>query len=234
MASNNIARLGVVLGIDTAAFTADVDKAIAENKKLSAAIKRDSNAAAGALADLKNATEDYGKTLTRVQLMERELNSGRFMNASPLLKQQLLDQAKAYDAIATSQKKVTAGMTEQQRMGLMYQTTDLFTQIASGGNPLVAFIQQGGQFKDQMGGFSNAFRVLTDLITPFRAAMGLAVASIAALGYSFYKGGQDSAKLRDDLILTGNLAGTTASKVDVKMIASCFLPCKSNASICLY
>jgi len=219
MASNNIARLGVVLGIDTAAFTADVDKAIAENKKLSAAIKRDSNAAAGALADLKNATEDYGKTLTRVQLMERELNSGRFMNASPLLKQQLLDQAKAYDAIAVAQKKVTTGMNEQQRMGLMYQTTDLFTQIASGGNPLVAFIQQGGQFKDQMGGFANAFRVLTDLITPFSVAMGLAGASIAAVGYSFYKGGQDSAKLRDDLILTGNLAGTTASKVQLLSVS---------------
>jgi hypothetical protein len=58
MASNNIARLGVVLGIDTASFAADVDKAISENKKLSEAIKLDSNAAAGDLADLKNETED--------------------------------------------------------------------------------------------------------------------------------------------------------------------------------
>ena len=215
MASNNIARLGVVLGIDTASFAADVDKAISENKKLAAAIKRDSNAAAAEIASLKYATEDYGKTLTKVELIQREITSGRYMNSAASLKQQLLDQAAAYDKVAIAQKKVTTGMTEQQRMGLMYQTTDLFTQIASGGNPLIAFIQQGGQFKDQMGGFSNAFKVLTDLITPFRAAMALAAASIAAVGYAFYKGGQDSTKLRDDLILTGNLAGTTASKVDI-------------------
>lgn len=34
MASSNIARLGVVLGIDTASFRADVDEAISANKKL--------------------------------------------------------------------------------------------------------------------------------------------------------------------------------------------------------
>jgi hypothetical protein len=34
MASQNIARLGVVLGLDTAEFTASIDKAISENAKL--------------------------------------------------------------------------------------------------------------------------------------------------------------------------------------------------------
>ena len=43
MASNNIARLGVVLGLDTAEFTAAIDKAILENRKLGQAIKRDTN-----------------------------------------------------------------------------------------------------------------------------------------------------------------------------------------------
>ena len=41
MASQNIARLGVVLGLDTAEFTAQVDKAISENRKLKNAIKSD-------------------------------------------------------------------------------------------------------------------------------------------------------------------------------------------------
>ena len=74
MASNNIARLGVVLGLDTAEFTASIDKAIQENKKLGQAIKRDTNAAAGEIIALKNATDDYGKTLTKVQLIEREIS----------------------------------------------------------------------------------------------------------------------------------------------------------------
>ncbi|CAB5238540.1 Bacteriophage lambda, GpH, tail tape measure, N-terminal [uncultured Caudovirales phage] len=214
MASNNIARLGVVLGIDTASFTADVDKAIAENKKLSSAIKRDSNAAAGALADLTNATNDYGKTLSRVELIQREVDSGRFMHATDDLKKRLVEQAKAYDAIATSQKKVTNGMNEQQKLSLMYQTTDLFTQIASGGNPLIAFIQQGGQFKDQMGGFSNAFKVLSDMITPFRVGMALAASSIAAVGLAFYQGSEESKKFTNSLALTNGFAGVTLYSFD--------------------
>ena len=63
MASQNIARLGVVLGLDTAEFTASIDKAISENAKLKNAIRRDSNAAAAEIINLKHATEDYGKTL---------------------------------------------------------------------------------------------------------------------------------------------------------------------------
>jgi hypothetical protein len=35
MASTNIARLGVVLGVDMAEFTAGIEQAIRENKKLS-------------------------------------------------------------------------------------------------------------------------------------------------------------------------------------------------------
>lgn len=215
MASNNIARLGVVLGIDTASFTADIDKAISENKKLKTAIERDSKAAAGAIADLKNATNDYGKTLTKVEQIQREISSGRFMNATASAKQQLLDQAAAYDKVATAQKKVTTGMTEQQKLSLTYQTTDLFTQLASGGNPMIALIQQGGQLKDSMGGLGNMFRLLGTFITPVNVAIAATVASVTALSYAFYKGVQDSSKLRDDLILTGNLAGTTASKVDL-------------------
>ena len=66
MASQNIARLGVVLGIDTAEFQAGVDKAIAENKKLKASIQRETNAAAKEIAALKYATEDYGKSVSKV------------------------------------------------------------------------------------------------------------------------------------------------------------------------
>ena len=77
MASNNIARLGVVLGLDTAEFSASIDKAISENKKLAREIQRDTNSSVGMLAELKYATEDYGKTLTKVAIIEREIAGGR-------------------------------------------------------------------------------------------------------------------------------------------------------------
>jgi len=213
MASNNIARLGIVLGIDTASFTADVDKAISENKKMANAIKRDSNAAAGALADLIHATEDYGKTLTKVQQIERETTSGRLRNASPLLKQQLLDQAAAYDKVAAAQKNVAGAqfkMNEQQKLGLTYQTTDLITQIASGSNPFIAIIQQGGQLKDQMGGLGNAMRAIGSLFTVTRVLAGGLAGSFGAIAYAAYSGRDEIDKFNDALTLTGNYAGVTA------------------------
>jgi lambda family phage tail tape measure protein len=213
MASNNIARLGIVLGIDTASFTADVNKAISENGKLKNAILRDSNAAAGALADLIHATEDYGKTLTKVQQIERETNSGRLRNASPLLKQQLLDQAAAYDKVAMATKNVAGAqfkMNEQQKLGLTYQTTDLFTQIASGGNPFIAIIQQGGQLKDQMGGLGNAMKAIGSLFSVTRVLAGGFAAAIGTVAYAIYAGRDELDKFNDTLTLTGNYAGVTA------------------------
>lgn len=215
MASNNIARLGVVLGIDTASFAADVDKAIAENKKLSAAIKRDSNAAAGAIADLKNATEDYGKTLTKVELIQREISSGRFMYATDASKKMLLDQAKAYDAVAASTKNAANAqfkMNEQQKLALTYQSTDFFTQIASGQSPFIALIQQGGQLKDQMGGLGNAFKAIGSVLTPLRLVIGSIVAVFGSLGYAAYSGRREFEKLQDTITLTGNFAGITTQK----------------------
>jgi len=215
MASQNIARLGVVLGLDTAEFTASIDKAISENAKLKNAIRRDNNAAAAEITALKHATDDYGKTLTRVQIIERESTSGRFMNATKEMKQLLLEKAKAYDAVAASTAKATASqfkLNEQQKIQLTYQTTDLFTQIASGQNPLIAIIQQGGQLKDVMGGVGNMFRAIGTLFTPMVLGIGSVAAGFGTLALAVYQGRDEIDKFNDTLALTGNYAGITANK----------------------
>tara|TARA_R110000822_G_scaffold2865_4_gene13317 strand:+ start:181 stop:2850 length:2670 start_codon:yes stop_codon:yes gene_type:complete len=278
MASNNIARLGVVLGLDTAEFTASIDKAISENTKLKRAIQRDSNAAAKEIVALKfatddygktlskveaveremasgryknasvdlqtklraqaaaydavaaaadkaaqsekiaadiqsinHATEDYGKTLSRVQTIEREIATGKYRTASPEQRQALLHAAAAYDAVAGSVKKVNAGLTDQQKMGISYQITDFVTQVGSGQNAMVALLQQGGQLKDQLGGFGNAFRLLSAAITPAMVGIASVATGVGILGLAFYKGAQESDALRDSLILTGKYAGITQS-----------------------
>ena len=206
MASNNIARMGVVLGLDTAEFTAAIDKAIGENRKLGAAIKKDMNAAAAEIVQLKYATEDYGKTLTKVQLIEREIAAGRYQNATSDMKDALLKQAAAYDAVAASAKKATTGMTEWQKQGLMYQTTDFVTQVASGQNVLIAALQQGGQLKDQMGGLVPMFTMLSDVIlTTTGAAVALA-AVLGTIGYGAYSGRKEFDGLQKSIALTGNYA----------------------------
>lgn len=212
MASQNIARLGVVLGLDTAEFTASIDKAISENAKLKNAIRRDTNSAAAELKTLVHATEDYGKALTKVELIQREVTSGRFMNATKDMKDRLLQQAAAYDKIAASAKNASGAtfkMNEQQKMNLTYQTTDFFTQIASGQSPFIAALQQGGQLKDSMGGLGNMFRALGSLFTPFSVGLGAVAIGLGSVAVAAYQARDDLDKLRDALTLTGNFSGIT-------------------------
>ena len=216
MASQNIARLGVVLALDTAEFTASIDKAISENAKLKNAIRRDTNSAAGELKTLIHATEDYGKVLTKVELIQREVTSGKYMNATKDMKDRLLQQAAAYDKIAMSAKNAAGAqfkLNEQQKIQLTYQTTDFFTQIASGQSPFIAALQQGGQLKDVMGGIGPMFKAIGTLITPFTVGMTTAAAAVGALAYSFINADKESAAFRDNMILTGRYAGVTESQV---------------------
>lgn len=212
MASQNIARLGVVLGMDTAEFTASVDKAIAENVKLKNAIRRQTDAAAKEIINLKYATEDYGKSVSKVTQIEREVAAGRFKNASAEVKQKLLEQAKAYDAVAAATKNAMGAqfkMNEQQKIQLTYQTTDLFTQLASGQNPFIAILQQGGQLKDVMGGVGNALRAVGSLFTVTRVLAGGFATALGAVAFAAYQAKDEVDKLRDALTLTGNYSGIT-------------------------
>jgi len=231
MASQNIARLGVVLGLDTAEFTASIDKAISENAKLKNAIRRDTNSAAGELKALTHATEDYGKTLTKVELMQREVTSGKFMNATKDMKDRLLQQAAAYDKVANAAKNAagaTFKMNEQQKINLTYQTTDFFTQIASGQSPFIAALQQGGQLKDTMGGVGNMFRAIGSLFTPFTVGLGGVSIALGSLGYALYKATDDLQKFQDAMTLTGGFAGVTYESL---LNLGNVLSNKTNASI---
>lgn len=213
MASQNIARLGVVLGLDTAEFTASIDKAIAENVKLKNSIRRETDAAAKEIVALKYATDDYGKVVSKVTQVEREMAAGRFKNATADVKKQLLDQAAAYDKIAMSAKGAAGAqfkMNEQQKLQLTYQTTDLFTQIASGQSPFIAILQQGGQLKDSMGGLGNMFSALGSFITPVTVGMTAAAVAIGATAKAAYDAADDLQKLQDALTLTGNYSEVTA------------------------
>lgn len=207
MASNNIARLGVVLGLDTAEFTAAIDKVMLQNRKLGNEMKRASESAAGEMIKLKFATEDYGKSLTKVEEMKREIDKGRFMQAEEGIKRELLAAAAAYDAKAASMRKFNSVLTDQQKLQLSYQTTDLITQIASGQNAIIAIIQQGGQLKDAMGGIGNMFKAIAEMITPMRIAFVGVAAGIGSVAYAMFQGYKESRDYNNALILTSQYAG---------------------------
>lgn len=211
--SQTIANLNVTTSMDAAGFKAGANNVVIEANNLKNSIARQMRAAEKEIQTLKYATEDYGKTVSKVTQLEREIEAGRFKNLSgteggQAMIARLREQAKAYDEVAVKAKTAaTGGLTEQQKLQLTYQTTDLVTQIASGQNALIAMLQQGGQLKDAMGGFEGMFRALATVITPFRVAVGGAAAAVGLLAVAMYKGSEESERLRDDLILTGNYAG---------------------------
>jgi len=236
MASQNIARLGVVLGLDSAEFQAGIDKAVAANKKMGQLIKADSNAAAREILSLKYATDNYNKSLTKTEEIQYAITQGKFVGATKEAKDRLLEQAKAYDAVAASATKANlaqmggAGgkLPPHLQAALGYQTTDIVTSLLGGQNPMMVLIQQGGQLRDQFGGFVPLFKAITSVLTPMKIAIGGTTVAIAALAFAAYKGAEESSKFRDSLILTNNIAGITASQFQMMSAA---LSDKLNVSI---
>jgi lambda family phage tail tape measure protein len=212
MASSNIARLGIVLGVDTAELEVKISKAKETFHGFTKQVERDSNNAAKDLVALRHATEDYGKTLTRVEQVEREIKAGRYQRAEGSLVEMLRKEAAAYDAKALAVKNATGAqfkMNEQQKINLTYQTTDFFTQIASGQSPFIAALQQGGQLKDTMGGVGNMFRAIGSLFTPFTVGLGTVSIALGSVGYAFWKAADEMGQFKDAMALTGGYSGLT-------------------------
>jgi phage-related minor tail protein len=222
MANQIAARLGVLLGIDTAEFSSGVDKAVSETRKLKRSIESEMKNAEKEIQRIKYAVEDYGKEVSAVTLMQRQLaEGGRYANlakSSDTFAKAMLKEAAALDAVMASQKKLNGtrsskemGLDRFQKQALAYQTTDIVTSLAGGQNPFMVLLQQGGQLRDQFGGFKELFSAVSQVVTFSRVAFVGLAGALGIVGVAAYKGAAELAKLRDDLILTNNYAGITAS-----------------------
>lgn len=222
MANQIAARLGVLLGIDTAEFSSGVDKAVADTRKLKRSIESEMKNAEKEIQRIKYAVEDYGKEVSAVTLMQRQLaEGGRYANlakSSDTFAKAMLKEAAALDAVMAAQKNLNGarsskemGLDRFQKQALAYQTTDIVTSLAGGQNPLMVLLQQGGQLRDQFGGFRELFSAISQVVTLSRVAFVGLGGALGVVGLAAYKGAAELAKLRDDLILTNNYAGITAS-----------------------
>ena len=217
-ASQNIARLGIVLGMDSGELVKEIEDAQKKFGKFKAQIKRDSEDAAKEIYRLDLATRTYGKTLTELEKVEEQIRMGKYKHQPEIILNNLKAQAAAYDKVAASAKAAEqakmgkGGMTAQQQAALGYQTTDIITSLAGGQNPMMVLLQQGGQLRDQFGGFKPLFAGIASAITPMMAGMTALAGSIGVLGLAFLKGEEESNKFRNSMILTGNFAGIAVDK----------------------
>jgi hypothetical protein len=224
MASNQwLARLGFVLALDQSEFVDKLTESQKKWKDFGNEAKRDSAQIAKAIVELDIATRNYGKTLTHVEKAQEEIRTGKYAQAQEWEKKLLLQKAAAYDQVAASAKKANeaamasskGGITMQQQAALGYQTTDIITSLAGGQNPLMVMLQQGGQLRDQFGGFKPLFAGIAAAITPIGVAVTALGGTILGLGYAMYQGTEESKKLNAALAITGGYAGITASQFNV-------------------
>jgi len=230
MANQILARLGIVMTADSAEFKQGMlDAELAVQKFEKTALKQLASAKKEMQA-MELAAKDFGREVTNVEKVQRSLaESGKYSKlAGSETAQDLLFKAAALDKIAAATKKVNAeqmvgmlgqkaaggGLNAQQKAALGYQTTDIITGLAGGQNPMLVLIQQGGQLRDQFGGFLPLLKAIGSAMTVFNLAVAGTVVAVGGLGYAFYKAAAEQKKFQSDMILTGNFAGVTASSLN--------------------
>ncbi|MEQ1685452.1 MAG: phage tail length tape measure family protein [Burkholderiaceae bacterium] len=118
-------------------------------------------------------------------------------------------------AIANEAAKQLRQSRNQARQ-LAPQVTDIVVGLSTGQNPFTVLLQQGGQLKDLFGGVGGAFRALTSIFTVGRVVVGGVAAAFVAVAAAAAKGYDESAQLNKTLALTGNIADTSAGRLDAQ------------------
>lgn len=108
---------------------------------------------------------------------------------------------------------LSAKQTSAALRGVPAQFTDIFTSLAAGQQPMMVFLQQGGQLKDMFGGVGPAAKAMGGYILGLINPLTIAASAAAALGVAYYQGSKEASAYNAALINTGNFAGTSADSL---------------------
>ncbi|OYW72665.1 MAG: phage tail tape measure protein, partial [Pseudomonadales bacterium 32-42-5] len=113
-----------------------------------------------------------------------------------------------FDKNGLSAKQMQAALR-----GVPAQFTDIAVSLQAGQNPLTVFLQQGGQLKDMFGGVGPAAKALGGYVLSLINPVTTLAAGVGVLAFAYYKGSIEQDHFRNNLILTGNTAGTTSEQM---------------------
>lgn len=224
----SIAELGIkVDSTDAAQASSDLDKLTAAGGRAEKAAEGVSRSADKASVSIKKQKDELSdllgeidptlKALGRLDELESKLAKQKklgALDASTFSEYQAkIDQSRAnlgrFDDSLTRTGN-TAKQTANALRGVPAQFTDIAVSLQGGQSPLTVLLQQGGQLKDMFGGIGPAAKALggymLGLVNPFTVA----AAAIAGLTYAYYSGSEEAVGYREELIKTGNAAGTSA------------------------
>lgn len=123
------------------------------------------------------------------------------------------DAADAQKKIRDAAEKDARESANRSRM-LGPQLTDIVVGLSTGQSPFTVLLQQGGQLKDLFGGIGNAAKALASVFTPVRLVIGGIAAVLGTLAYQAVQAYRETDTLNKSLALTGNVAETSAGKID--------------------
>lgn len=225
MAEQNIGAAAISILVDTDQLYAEISRAKSLVASMGPEFERNF---AKMTASKKRATQaalklaqQTGKTREEIKLLGLGAR-GAAPQALEKLRQKMLQTGSAAnmaDGALGRNSKAFSGNAKSARelqfamRGLPAQLTDIFTSLASGQNPSMVALQQGGQLKDMFGGIKPAARALggalLKLVNPYVLVGGAA----AALGVAMYKGAQEFNAYNVALAKTGDFAGYTAAEL---------------------
>lgn len=188
-------------------ISADLGTAANEIAKLDVALDKVEVAGKSAAVGLDATTTAASRETRAVKDATTAVNAKTASNAKLKTSEDAV--AKSTDRAAISAKQQVQAMRQ-----LPMQITDIVTGLASGQNPFIVMIQQGGQLKDSFGGIAPAARALLGAVSPAFAAIAGGIAVVAGLAVALKQGQDELAEFERALIFTGNTAGMTADDLD--------------------
>jgi phage-related minor tail protein len=159
------------------------------------------------VTNLQHQADSVGKTRSELLAMQAA-QLGVTAQAQPFI-DRLAVAERGVKGVGTSGK-----YTAQQMQQLGFQLNDLAVQVVSGGNPLVALVQQGSQLSGAFGGVGGAARAVLSVLTPVRVLIGGVAGGVMALAAAYVEGYRENAAFETALLMTGNRAGVTAQRMD--------------------
>lgn len=129
-----------------------------------------------------------------------------------------LRQAEAAQAAGTAslgKMGASAAQTAAAMRMVPAQFTDIVVSLQSGQAPMTVLLQQGGQLKDMFGGIGAAARGLGGYVLGLVNPYTVAAAAAGALALAYYKGSQETDAFNRAVIMSGNVAGVTASQMAI-------------------
>ena len=120
-----------------------------------------------------------------------------------------LDKANA----SQQQAARTSGEMSNAMRTLPAQFTDIATSLAGGQDPMLVFIQQGGQLKDMFGGVGPAAKAMGQYVLGLVNPFTVSAAALAVLAVGYHMGSQEAKAFSDALIMSNRAAGANADQL---------------------